>query len=370
MTLENKFNAVRTLLEEHNKAVQELSPNPGQPLGGNPPPAGHVDIEYFFASLKAIGATTEDRAKQLRYEDILTCFGGTGSVTLPLLLAKDIAKIFRGNVSTKSESPSRPVSAKKADRMTPKELVEAFDPENADNTVGKRLQSIAKGQSFIVYLEGRLVDVESTYKLLMELKQGYPGRQFYTINEEIKPVYKIGELPDNFAEENPLYPGRPLRPDGTCDQTGRSWEGVPLCVRQLIRVAIGNNSVSIEKAHDWMDLAVQSDAMKMIRTRHHKASIEFDRLEKTGDLPTLKVILNSKGGAGNPRRPFDQGRKVDVKRPEIKRQPNPFYENWQCPPTYKNLFKPQIYTTPDYYKCNDGGWYAENTTNTWRKDNE
>lgn len=305
MTLQSRFDAALAIIREHNDAV-----------GGEGKP-GYVDSEKFSNTLKAIGGTTEDRLKSLSYEDILECLPAYEGVK-PRLLAKEIAKAFRGKdeTTTNVSNEKRPVSSKTAERMTMRELVEAFDPENSDNAVGQQLAKIAKGQAFIVYSSGRSVDVESTLKLLQEVKQGYPGRSDYTTPAGILPVYKLGDLPNNFADENPLYVDRPLRPDGTCDQTGRSWEGVSLEVRQLVKIAVslGEIDVNIDTAHDILDIALTADAMNKLRTRYRKSSLRFDELSQVGKLPTLKLTLGShvKGT-----RPFDEGKKVVWANPPV-----------------------------------------------------
>jgi hypothetical protein len=193
--------------------------------------------------------------------------------------------------------------------MTPRELVEAFDPEDYSNPVGQRLAAVSKGEKFIVYSDARLVDVETTFKLLNEIKSGYPGRDDVDVNGAIKKVYRLGELPENYADENPLYRDRPLRPDGTCDQTGRSWEGIDLSVRQFVRVAMdeGELKVTHELAHDTLDIVMEKDALKKLRQRYRKAAIKFDELAKTGDLPTLKIPL---GGGSEGKNPFSGGKQV------------------------------------------------------------
>ena len=112
----------------------------------------------------------------------------------------------------------------------------------------------------------------------------------------------MGELPDAIADENPLYKGRPLRPDGTCDQTGRSWDGIPIEIRQLIRIAVNTDDleVSHENAHNIIDVALKPDASTILRQRYQKAAAEFAKLSKTGNLPKLVIpmrALNSGGGA-------------------------------------------------------------------------
>lgn len=297
MSLQTKFDSALALVNEHNSVV-----------GGAEQP-GHVSPDHFIQNLKIAGGTTEERLKGFSYEDILSCMEVKNAPVKPIALAKDIAKLFRGKDEQTSET--KPVSGKKADKMSLRELVEHYDPEEAENPVGKRLKEISRGEKFIVFATGRVVDVDTTFKLLTEVKQGYDGRKDVEVNGEIREVHAVGSLPDNFVEENPLYKSRPLRPDGTCDQTGRSWEGVPMAVRQFIRVAIDTNAIddiTIDKAHDILDMVVGDNALVKLRNRYRKAAIEFDKLENLGTLPKLKLVL--KKGAGGSNRPFDNARKV------------------------------------------------------------
>lgn len=294
MSYNDRIQAVQSAIDQHNEAV-----------GGEGKP-GFINSEQFFQCVKATGGTSEERLSALSHEDILACMPEFNGVK-PRVLAKEIANLFR---SKQVLDEKRPISGKKADKMTVKELVEAFDPEDSSNSIGKRLKEVSKGHKFIVYSEGRMVDLESTYKLLMEIKGGFPGREDFEVNGVIKKVYSIGEVPENYAEENPIYANRPLRPDGTCDQTGRSWEGIDLAVRQLVRVAIdiGELKVTHETAHNTIDIVMEDNALKTLRQRYRKAAIKFDELANVGNLPKLKITLDDGGSEG--KNPFG-GKKVD-----------------------------------------------------------
>jgi hypothetical protein len=305
MSIQEKFDAARSVVEQHNVV-----------LGGETA-SGYVNPDNFINCIKLAGGTTEDRLKALSYEEILLCLphGLAGGPPIkPIGLAKDIAKIFRGREDSTNTHEARPVSAKKADKMTLRELVEAYDPEESENPVGKRLKEISRGEKFIVFASGRAVDVETTVKLLQEVKQGYPGRDNYDVGGDIKEVQRVGDLPDNFVDENPLYRNRPLRPDGTCDQTNRSWNGVSMNVRQLIRVAIDTGAlkdISFERVHDIMDMAMDADAFAKMGQRYPSAVVEFKKLGSVGRLPTLKLVLKIEKGAGGSKRPFDNAKKVE-----------------------------------------------------------
>jgi hypothetical protein len=307
MSFQERIDAALAIIKEHNDALGQDSSHV-------------VDGEKVIACIKASGGTSEDRLASLSHEDILECLpavkmpGESGGFNVkPRILAKAIAGVFRSKGDTAQPDAARPVSAKKAERMTPAELVASFDPEDANNAVGERLAKMSKGHPFVVYLSGRTVDTTTTLKLLLEIRQGYEGRADVDVpgRGSVK-VYKLGELPENFADENPLYRGRPLRPDGTCDQTGRSWEGVPLEVRQLVRVAIDVNElkVSHETAHDLLDTVMADKAMEKVRRRYRKASVRFDELAGIGDLPKLKIALGAPVGGSERKGPFDGGRQV------------------------------------------------------------
>ena len=300
MSIQEKFESATTLITEHNSIIGT----------GNP---GWVEPEQFIKNLKSAGGTSEERLRGFSYEEILACMPKLD--IKPVALAKDVAKIFRGKEENKD---NKPVSIKKADRMTLRELIEHYDPEESDNSVGKRLKEISKNEPFIIYSSGRIIDVDNTLKLLQEVKQGFEGRKYLDVNGEVKEVYCVGSIPDNFIEENPLYRGRPLRPDGTCDQTGRSWDGISVKIRQLIRVAIDINEIkdiSIEKAHSIFDIVMEDNAWKKLSTRYPKAVLEFNRLESLGNLPKLRLVL-TKGGSD---RPFDKAKKVEWQKPPYTR---------------------------------------------------
>lgn len=276
MSYEIRIESAIAIINQHNEAIGENES------------AYHIDPEAFIKCVKASGGTNEDRLSALSWEDLLECMPNTP--IKPRVLAKEIAVLFR---SKENKEPNL-ISSKKADRMSPRELLEAFIPEDSDNSVGKRLKELSKNEKFIVYSNERVVDVETSFKILTEIRSGHPGRDLITVGDQVKKVYRVGELPENYADENPLYPGRPLRPDGTCDQLGRSWEGVPIAVRQLIRCVLDLRAINHEVAHDILDVALQNDAVAVLQRRYPVAALKFTELLNLGNLPKLKVVLGAK----------------------------------------------------------------------------
>ena len=324
MSFEDKLVSVRTLLQDHNDSI----------AGGSQSDVylpGQINIEKFLTCIKAIGGTTEDRLKSFSYEDILQCLplvslqmedysadpnskkcSGYRIDVKPTILAKEIAKIFRGKDNEQEncgfQFGDKVESGKKPKNMSFKELVESFNPEETTNSVGKRLSEIAGTEPFIVYESGRKIDVPTTLSLLEEIKQGYQGRTDITVKDQTKKVYKIGELPNNFADENPFYPGSALRPDGTCSHTGKFCGSIPLTVRQLIYLAVKSGELRVDNStvHQIIDSLNGSGDFSKLGAIYRKAALQFADLSILGTLPQLKVILKKPGV-------LSQGQKVTFK---------------------------------------------------------
>jgi hypothetical protein len=302
------YDAALSVVNQHNEVVGSDNP-------------GFVNTDQFMTCLKG---TVGVNIRQIRYEDVLAClpeFQGPNGAIKPIPLAKAIVQAIRKGEPSEVVDPVNVgdsvsyVSPKKAERMSNKQLIDNFEPDEPDNAVGVVLQRKSKGQPFLVYSEGRQLDREASLTLFNEVKLGHVGRTVY----KGKKVYKIGELPDNLVPENPLYRNTPLRPDGTCTQTNRSWEGVPQNVRQFVAFAAeyeGGIDVTtppngIQRAHDIIDIAVSSDAMKRFEERYQEIMVEFREAEKRGELPKLLIPLGKPIDAqeGVDSSPFPVGKK-------------------------------------------------------------
>lgn len=267
---DQKIQSASKIVETHNSTV---------------PDNLKINWDSFLEKLQTIGGTTEETLRQCSWEDLESC-------GLPRLVARQVSQIFRKHNDGNNKKASY-VSAGKAAYMTIKELMERYDPKNSDNVVGGRLKKISGGMRCVVFNNDGTVNVDISTKLLEDIQAGYEELSRITIGDRPVPTYKIGETVGNFVDENPLYPGRPLR-RGVCDQTNRSWEGVSGVVRRILYIALKGelrNSSGIEDAHRIIDLAISESAESKVRARYPEASIQYDELEKIGQLPLLKVEL-------------------------------------------------------------------------------
>jgi hypothetical protein len=281
MSYDSKIQSARQIVDAHNENVDNLK---------------KVDFDHFLGELKDNGGTSEETLQVCSWED-LQAYG------LPRLLARKVAELFRAKNEVDSSTKSVYVSDKKAQMMTITELLERYNPRDLKNAIGKRLEEISNGKRCIIFNNNGRVNTEASEALINDLIDGHEELLNTFVNGIPVLVYRVGERPDSYVDENPIYPGRALRSGENCDQTGRSWNGVSHVARQLLYIARTQTNElkinSLDEAHNALDKAMRDDAEKIIRQRYPKASLKHEELSSLGKLPTLKLKIGESSSKSN-----------------------------------------------------------------------
>jgi hypothetical protein len=288
---QSKLEEARALLTNHFTTVHSHGETPTPKTEST----AKIPTDAFFTALFAAGGTDDEALKQCTWED-LESFGA------PKLLAKRIATIFRkGEATSTPEDKVKILKPSRVAVMSVSELIEHYDPRDHTNPVGQRINTMCGGKRCIVFNTDGSINTKASVDLLNELRDNYPERETFLVNGVPVKTWKVGERPGQLVDENPLYAGRLLRPNGDCDQTNRSWTGIPHSIRVIIYLATKTGEVrinSVNEAHDIIDIAVSMDESR-IRARFPKASLKYDELNAEGKLPTLKLPLIKNGSNSN-----------------------------------------------------------------------
>jgi hypothetical protein len=280
MSLQQKFEAASAIVSEHNKALPESLKDKA------------LNWEEIYQKIIEAGGTSEENLNSLTWEDLQEC-------GLPKLLARRIAKeVFRerSHPTPVSYLPKM-VTQMQAASMSIEDLLKNFDPEGIKNSaVTNRLMELSKGLPFIVYdTLGRVVPTISI-RLLKEIRGGTPPREYFTYEGKPVKVWEANKKPQGFFDENPLYPKHALREDQTCTLTERSWEKVPLQVRQILYLALTqtkelriNDKTDI---HDTLD-RIEGKTLEEVISRYPKASMVLEEMSRLGQTLPLKVLKPS-----------------------------------------------------------------------------
>lgn len=262
----DKLKRAELIINDHNKYL-----------------TAQLSWDTIKAKIIEFGGTTEETLREMTWEDLQDC-------GIPRVLARRIAnQVFR-QTSYKLED---------LESMSLSELFRLYDPSGETNpSVTERLSKESNGNKCVIFVDGK-VDANASAALLRELKQGLPERDYIGINE----VFRIGENPNQFVDENFLFPGNPLR-NGFCHVTNRDMTKIPLEIRQIIYLAICGNELRCENVHDAheiLDMLVLEDALDKVQARYTNAVIKLNNMKQLNQAPALKL---QKKPSNKPNDPF------------------------------------------------------------------
>jgi len=266
-----------------------------------------VDVDKFVADVKALGGTTAELLSLIAWEQL-------EDLGLPVLLAKQVATIFRGAATPASQTgpataaPARRMTASMAERAPDRDLLANFDPNRAGDVVATELRKRSGDRRFLVYTENG-VDVEASLTLLTELTvQHEPERDTFVVGGTVRRVYSVGQQPPQPVPEHPLLPGTSLRRSDGTDDKGIPWGRLDLELRQLVRIAVQTGEL-VPASIDHHDLyeRVERIGWDGLATRYPKAAVRFSELRDSGQLPPL-MMLKSAGQTSAAGLPFGGNR--------------------------------------------------------------
>ena len=181
-------------------------------------------------------------------------------------------------------------------------LVREYDPDQPNNPFGSCLRKKFGDLPFLVFDEdtGELLRDESVMTA-QELEKGYPPRKTIIVRKETCEhtyrLYEIGKRPDGYADENPVRPGKMLRPDGVSDDN-IPWKKLPFEVRQLLWVAAKHTGeitldTCREDEMDIFDKVTYHDEgdINNVSKRYQEAAVKLRELKQSDQPPSLRVKL-------------------------------------------------------------------------------
>lgn len=280
-----KMVAARAIVESFNRARS---------------PAKHIKWDDIVSKLEDLGvsvASADDDLAQLSWEDLETRVG------LPFVLAKRLAsaEMFRKRVATSSIG-FKLITEMRATAMSADDLLTNYDPEGERNpAVTRRLKELAGDACFIRIKDDGSVDVLASVAYLREVRRGFTNREWVRDRDSnlMVKLYKAGERPVEFSDENPLYPGHVLKDGEVCSLTDRSWKNVPRRARQILFLALtkgkGLKVCDVGAIHDILDRfeGKEVDAvLDLCVQRYPEAAVCLQEMEEQGQVPPLRIKIS------------------------------------------------------------------------------
>lgn len=179
------------------------------------------------------------------------------------------------------------------------ELLKLYDPNRPTDPVTAELTTRYGDKPVIAFKpDSDQVDVEATAKYIAELAQGLPASPTVTSTGRLVTLVPVGQKPVIFLEEDPMYPGIPLR-SGVSTVNFVDWTKTPLEARQFCRLLLEARMVKPDDRTEVNRLVKLRDAER--DAQYPDVELDFRSRKQLGTLPTLK--LQAGASASTTRRP-------------------------------------------------------------------
>lgn len=173
------------------------------------------------------------------------------------------------------------------------DLFNLYNPKLKDDPITQELKKRYGEKAVVLFKPGtNQVAVNETIGYVSDLDLGFITEQETVMvnGELIRPV-PIGHIPDQVLDEDPLFPGSPLRNQRSI-VNHRDWTNVTHECRQFCRIIVDRNEIDpndTQSVVNLLKMATGPNAMDGLIEMWPGVRLAMKELETDGDLPKLKI---------------------------------------------------------------------------------
>ena len=183
-------------------------------------------------------------------------------------------------------------------------LLPLYKPDLPSDPVTQALKKRFTDKPVIAFNDDGTVAVTETLQYVSDLEQSFPARETIMVGGQLAKLWPVGAKPNTLVEEDPLFPGQPLR-NGYSIVNNRNWTDIPHVVRQLCRVIVSRGDIDAGNKEAVLRLLERAQSQQKLAETYPEAMLEFRELKQRDELPKLKVVL---GAGSKPNNPFGSKR--------------------------------------------------------------
>ncbi len=265
-----------------------------------------LSIEEVKEALKELGVEKEPAGMEMLSDENITPFGDLMKVFgdarhIPIAKVRLAAKYLRGpkdSAKTDTISPEM-VKMKEKYGIKPRlenietnSLLEDYDPKRSDHPITIILKKRFENKAVIVFKpDSTEVDIEATANYIADLEQGFPEEETIESQGELVRIYKVGEIPNEAIQEDPLFKGQPLKRERSIINRA-NWVTVPYEARQFVRLAVEMEKINPEDKRDVQDIIkTASVGMKALKEEFPEVFLEYKERKNLNNLPNLTMTM-------------------------------------------------------------------------------
>jgi len=184
--------------------------------------------------------------------------------------------------------------------IEPTELLPYYRPEKVSHPITSALRKRFGDKKVIVFKEdSKEIDVEATANYMSDLEQGFPEQDTVESTDgSLSRLYPIGQVPNQMIEEDPLFPGQPLK-RGRSIVNRVNWSAIDKLSRQVCRILVERNDID---PNDRLAVKSLMDSLKDVvefAKTYPEAVLDFKERKAKDELPKLTMTLQEASGTAN-----------------------------------------------------------------------
>jgi len=184
------------------------------------------------------------------------------------------------------------------------ELLPYYNPKK-QNRIFKVLQDMFGDKAVIAFKpDSKEIAIEETSNYITDVQDGLPEEDAIDVDGELVKLFPIGRMPDEVVDEDPLFPGQPLKRDRSIINR-INWSGISKDVRQFVRLLVDSKEIDPNdrlavrqlikidvaegKCHVIHGIEIFKDIFPEIY-------MKYKELKKKDELPKLQLSLDDVNG--------------------------------------------------------------------------
>jgi len=188
----------------------------------------------------------------------------------------------------------------KMENVDPAELLEYYHPERPNHPVSTALKKRFGNKPIIVFKpDSKKVDVDETANYISDLEQGFPEQETVEVDGVLVRVYPVGQIPNKMVDEDPLFPGRPLKRERSIVNRA-NWNNIDEETRKFCRIVVEMEEIDTDDKFAIREiLKLASKGISELRKVYPDSDLEYRERKQKDDLPKLHLSLQEVNGNSN-----------------------------------------------------------------------
>jgi len=178
------------------------------------------------------------------------------------------------------------------------ELLRNYLPGKPSDPITVALKKRFGDRPFIAFHDDGTVAVEETLNFINDFEQGLvtEGVTATLVDGRLVTLYPAGVLPNEMVDEDPMFPGKPLR-GGYSTVNHRNWNNVQPNCRKFIRIVVERGEIDTNNTEAVLRLIERAtnpnDDTSNLANAYPEADLNFRQLKQRDELPKLRVSLRN-----------------------------------------------------------------------------